>query len=202
MPLNHKGVFQEEAQEVLYLYETIRDEEQGTVVVKHQDLEGRQLAGESRMSGVPGSNYETSAQLINGYRVVHTPANALGTFALEEQTVIYLYDLEEPTEPIEPEEPTESETPITPKEPEDSEKHSESTESIEPDESHGKIGRTEPEQSKESGKSTNTTVSSKKANLPRTGEFLDRSLKYNGILLIIILMCMGTISKFEKRKHR
>ncbi|MUN92778.1 MucBP domain-containing protein, partial [Enterococcus gallinarum] len=88
-PANASGIFREEAQEVVYVYER---SEAAPVTVKYQDSEGNQLAEPTILSGKVGLPYTSEAKEVPGWYVVETPANAYGIFSEEAQEVVYIYD--------------------------------------------------------------------------------------------------------------
>ena len=88
-PTNASGIFSEEAQEVVYVYER---SDAAPVTVKYQDSEGNQLAEPSVLSGKVGLPYASEPKEISGWYVVETPANASGTFSEEAQEVVYVYE--------------------------------------------------------------------------------------------------------------
>ncbi len=61
------------------------------VTVHYQDEQGQSLASDERLTGIPGTAYQTSAKSIDGYSLKETPANASGTFTDQPQTVTYIY---------------------------------------------------------------------------------------------------------------
>ncbi len=88
-PANASGIFSEEAQEVVYIYER---SDAAPVTVKYQDSEGNQLSEPTVLSGKVGLPYASEAKEIPGWYVVETPANASGIFSEEAQEVVYIYD--------------------------------------------------------------------------------------------------------------
>ena len=89
IPNNAFGVFTEEAQEVVYVYER---SDAAPVTVKYQDTEGNQLAEPTILSGKVGLPYTSEAKEIPGWYVVGTPDNASGTFSEAAQEVVYIYE--------------------------------------------------------------------------------------------------------------
>ncbi|WP_429974980.1 MucBP domain-containing protein [Enterococcus sp. DIV0840c] len=88
-PSNASGIFTEDPQEVVYVYER---SDAAPVTVRYQDSEGNQLAEPSILSGKVGLPYESEAEEIPGWYVVRTPDNASGTFTEDPQEVVYVYD--------------------------------------------------------------------------------------------------------------
>ena len=91
-PANASGIFSEEAQEVVYVYER---SEAAPVTVRYQDSEGNQLAEPTVLSGKVGLPYASEAKEISGWYVVETPDNASGIFSEEAQEVVYVYERSE-----------------------------------------------------------------------------------------------------------
>ncbi|MBK0142749.1 MucBP domain-containing protein, partial [Enterococcus sp. S76] len=88
-PSNASGVFTEEAQEVVYLYER---SDAAPVTVRYQDSKGNQLAEPTILSGKVGLPYDSDPKEIPGWYVVETPSNASGIFTEEAQEVVYVYE--------------------------------------------------------------------------------------------------------------
>ncbi|WP_176374322.1 MucBP domain-containing protein, partial [Enterococcus sp. 8E11_MSG4843] len=88
-PSNASGIFTEDAQEVVYVYER---SDAAPVTVKHQDSEGNQLAEPVILSGKVGLPYASEAKEIPGWYVSETPDNASGTFTEDPQEVVYIYN--------------------------------------------------------------------------------------------------------------
>ncbi|MCC4046573.1 MucBP domain-containing protein, partial [Enterococcus gallinarum] len=89
-PDNASGIFSEEAQEVVYVYER---SEAAPVTVRYQDSEGNQLSEPTVLSGKVGLPYESKAKEIPGWYIVETPDNASGIFSEEAQEVVYVYSV-------------------------------------------------------------------------------------------------------------
>ena len=90
IPDNASGIFSEEAQEVVYVYER---SDAAPVTVKYQDSEGNQLAEPTVLSGKVGLPYASEAKEIPGWYVVEIPDNASGIFSEEAQEVVYVYSV-------------------------------------------------------------------------------------------------------------
>lgn len=101
LPENATGTFDQEEKTVTYVYQKAdkQSEENGTVLIKHEDTEGNPIAGvpDETKTGRVGDSYATNARMIDGYDLDKTdlPTNAQGTFQKENQTVIYKYVLAE-----------------------------------------------------------------------------------------------------------
>ncbi|WP_270266345.1 MucBP domain-containing protein [Enterococcus casseliflavus] len=88
-PSNAHGIFNEEPQEVLYVYDR---SDAAPVTVKYEDGEGNQLSEPTILSGKVGLPYESEPKEIPGWYVPEMPSNAHGIFGKEAQEVIYIYD--------------------------------------------------------------------------------------------------------------
>ncbi|MBC2099950.1 hypothetical protein HCJ70_12935 [Listeria booriae] len=64
------------------------------VTVRYVDEKGEVLAPEERLTGVLGEAYEAQSKTINGYQLTKEPANRVGTFSTEAQTVTFVYTKE------------------------------------------------------------------------------------------------------------
>ncbi|MCD2207817.1 MucBP domain-containing protein, partial [Listeria booriae] len=64
------------------------------VTVRYVDDQGEVLAPEERLTGVLGEAYEAQAKTIDGYQLTKEPANRVGTFSTEAQTVTFVYTKE------------------------------------------------------------------------------------------------------------
>ena len=93
-PKNAKGTFTKETQEVVYVYEKVK-EEVSKVTAKYVDKLGKELAEKEELSGKLGETFETTAKVIEGWKLKETPKNAKGTFTKEMQEVVYVYEKEE-----------------------------------------------------------------------------------------------------------
>lgn len=91
MPANATGQFSDQAQTVIYVYTR---EDAGDITVQYLDENGKQLAADSVLSGQGqlGQPYETSPLNINGYTVKSTQGNTTGTYTLQPQRVVYIYE--------------------------------------------------------------------------------------------------------------
>ncbi|MEW4662325.1 MucBP domain-containing protein [Lactiplantibacillus plantarum] len=90
-PANATGQFSNQAQTVIYVYTR---EDAGDITVQYLDENGQQLAADSVLSGQGqlGQPYETSPLNINGYTVKSTQGNTTGTYTLQPQRVVYIYE--------------------------------------------------------------------------------------------------------------
>lgn len=90
-PQNAAGIFTDQKQEVLYVYEAIEVAGK-SVIVSYKDSNNQEIAPSEVLNGKVGAPYQTQALTISGYHLVKTPNNAAGTFTQEEQSVTYLYE--------------------------------------------------------------------------------------------------------------
>ncbi|MBC1473288.1 hypothetical protein HB852_01475 [Listeria grandensis] len=67
------------------------------VTVRYVDDQGEVLAPEERLTGVLGEAYTAQAKTIDGYKLTKEPANRVGTFSTEAQTVTFVYTKEAAT---------------------------------------------------------------------------------------------------------
>ncbi|MBT1142914.1 MucBP domain-containing protein [Lactiplantibacillus argentoratensis] len=90
-PANATGQFSDQAQTVIYVYTR---ENAGDITVQYLDENGQQLAADSVLSGQGqlGQPYETSPLNINGYTVKSTQGNTTGTYTVQPQRVVYIYE--------------------------------------------------------------------------------------------------------------
>ncbi|MBK0146405.1 MucBP domain-containing protein, partial [Enterococcus sp. S77] len=88
-PDNASGVFSEDPQEVVYIYNR---SDAAPVTVKYKDSEGNQLGEPTILSGKVGLPYDSEPKEISGWYVVETPSNASGIFSEEAQEVVYVYE--------------------------------------------------------------------------------------------------------------
>ncbi|MDN3194239.1 MucBP domain-containing protein, partial [Enterococcus faecalis] len=77
-PENAQGVYSDQAQEVVYIYE--RAEGKG-VTVRYEDEQGNKLAESEVLIGNLGDRYETKAKEIKGWKVKQSPENAQGVYS-------------------------------------------------------------------------------------------------------------------------
>ncbi|MBC6314398.1 MucBP domain-containing protein [Listeria grandensis] len=64
------------------------------VTVRYVDDQGEVLAPEDRLTGVLGEAYTAQVKTIDGYQLTEEPANRVGTFSTEAQTVTFVYTKE------------------------------------------------------------------------------------------------------------
>ncbi|MBC2037681.1 hypothetical protein HCA80_15780 [Listeria booriae] len=64
------------------------------VTVRYVDDQGEVLAPEERLTGMLGEAYAAQAKTIDGYQLTKEPANRVGTFSTEAQTVTFVYTKE------------------------------------------------------------------------------------------------------------
>ncbi|MBO0474627.1 MucBP domain-containing protein, partial [Enterococcus ureasiticus] len=83
------GMFDLESKEVTYVYERAQG---GDVTVKHQDGEGNELHKPSKYQGLYGEAYETSEEMITGWKVKEIQGEAQGVYSDKAEEVIYVYE--------------------------------------------------------------------------------------------------------------
>jgi len=117
------GTFTTDPQEVTYVYEKDPEAILYDVIVEHVDKDGNELAPSEILKGELREPYTTEAKEIDGYTLIETPDNATGTFQDVNQTVTYVYELdeiiEEPEEPTDPKDPEDPEIPVDTEDPEE-----------------------------------------------------------------------------------
>lgn len=62
------------------------------VTVKYVDMDNQEIAPAETLTGTIGTTYASEAKVIQDYELTQTPANAIGQFTAENQTVTYQYD--------------------------------------------------------------------------------------------------------------
>ena len=85
---NETGIITEKTQEVIYYYSRIKT----SVLVKHQDTEGNELADDVLINGQILDEYKTEAKEIENYRVAEVTDNKEGIMTEEQIVVIYVYE--------------------------------------------------------------------------------------------------------------
>jgi LPXTG-motif cell wall-anchored protein len=99
LPENNKGVFEETAQTVTYIY-TKNPLSAADVTVEYVDTEGKEIHPPQIITGNVGDSYDASTEkyqlTIDGYILdgSQLPQNAKGTFGKQEATVTYVYTKE------------------------------------------------------------------------------------------------------------
>lgn len=89
---NTSGTYAAAPQTVTYYY-TKLPPARGSVLVLFLDQKTKApLAPQELLSGEVGTPYLTAAKMIKGYRMVLNSNNASGTYAENQQTVVYLYE--------------------------------------------------------------------------------------------------------------
>ncbi|WP_430601071.1 hypothetical protein IGJ01_002168 [Enterococcus sp. AZ089] len=98
-PENLKGVFEEIAQTVIYIYKK-NPIPAADITVEYMDTEGKEIHPPQRISGNVGDSYDASTEkyqlAIEGHTLdgSQLPQNAKGTFGKQEATVTYVYTKE------------------------------------------------------------------------------------------------------------
>lgn len=90
-PDNATGSFTNETQFVTYVYTSIEEKLEGTIIIEYVDEAGHSIAGKEIRTGLLGEIYEIVPKVIKGYQLVETPENAVGVFKEETQTITYVY---------------------------------------------------------------------------------------------------------------
>ena len=96
LPENSKGVFNETAQTVTYIY-TKNPVPAADVTVEYVDTEGNEIHASQTISGNVGESYDANAKnyqlVIDGYTLDESqlPENSKGVFSETAQTVTYIY---------------------------------------------------------------------------------------------------------------
>ena len=99
LPENNKGVFEETAQTVTYIY-TKNSVPAADITVGYVDTEGKEIHPPQIITGNVGDSYDASTEkyqlTIDGYilDVSQLPQNAKGIFGKQEATVTYVYTKE------------------------------------------------------------------------------------------------------------
>ncbi|MEC5338012.1 MucBP domain-containing protein [Enterococcus casseliflavus] len=99
LPENSKGVFEETAQTVTYIYKK-NPIPAADITVEYMDTEGKEIHPPQRISGNVGDSYDASTEkyqlAIEGHTLdgSQLPQNAKGTFGKQEATVTYVYTKE------------------------------------------------------------------------------------------------------------
>ncbi|WP_430615368.1 hypothetical protein IGJ42_002100 [Enterococcus sp. DIV1067f] len=99
LPENSKGVFEETAQTVTYIYKK-NPIPAADITVEYMDTEGKEIHPPQRISGNLGDSYDASTEkyqlTIDGYILdgSQLPQNAKGTFGKQGATVTYVYTKE------------------------------------------------------------------------------------------------------------
>ncbi|PZG35877.1 internalin [Listeria ivanovii] len=90
IPTNANGIFTNDAQTVTYIYTAIPVGAQ-PVTVNYLDYAGNKIADSELLTGNIGESYTLMPKTIEGYTLTTSPANAIGLFTADAQTVNYLY---------------------------------------------------------------------------------------------------------------
>ncbi|MBC1611542.1 hypothetical protein HB910_13475 [Listeria welshimeri] len=89
-PSNATGIFSDQAQTVIYIYE--KEKLASSIIVRYLDDNNKELVESRIISGNVGDEYSTNAEKISGYHLKSTPTNAEGIFMENEQTITYIYE--------------------------------------------------------------------------------------------------------------
>ncbi|GED50185.1 cell wall anchor protein [Carnobacterium maltaromaticum] len=88
IPGNANGVYTEEAQEVVYLYER---KKAAPITVKYQDIDGNIVEPTIKLAGDIGEPYTVEKKEIEGYSIKEVIGNPVGVFSEEEQEILFIY---------------------------------------------------------------------------------------------------------------
>lgn len=77
--------------DIIYRFENLEYLEDGKVIVKYVDENGKEIAKSTTLEGEIGTEYQTTAPEIEGYTLEVTPENANGKFDRKEQVITYQY---------------------------------------------------------------------------------------------------------------
>ncbi|PLS34532.1 cell wall anchor protein [Carnobacterium maltaromaticum] len=88
IPGNANGVYTEEAQEVVYLYER---KKAAPITVKYQDIEGNIVEPTIQLAGDIGEPYTAEKKEIEGYSIKEVIGNPVGVFSEQEQEILFIY---------------------------------------------------------------------------------------------------------------
>ena len=83
-----RGVYTEEAQEVVYLYER---KKAAPITVKYQDVDGNIVVPTIKLAGDIGEPYTVEKKEIEGYSIKEVIGNPVGVFSEEEQEILFIY---------------------------------------------------------------------------------------------------------------
>ncbi|ONN40435.1 WxL domain-containing protein [Enterococcus mundtii] len=86
----------------------------GTVTVKHQSVDGQQLADPKTIEGIVGDSYATNSEEFDGWKLVGIPENASGEFSADPISVTYIYEEVLEKGPVSPLDPLEPEVEVDP----------------------------------------------------------------------------------------
>lgn len=92
-PENTKGLFTDKPQTIVYIYEKANG---APVTVDYQDTEGSKLSPSEQLTGQLDATYETMAKSFVGWELKEVPTNAKGQFTSENQSVVYIYQKQQP----------------------------------------------------------------------------------------------------------
>lgn len=90
-PGNASGTLKEGTTTVTYVYSPVPS----SVIVKHVDESGKDLASPETLTGKYGDPYSTKEKTFSGYVLKTKPSNASGTMAEDPITVTYVYALKD-----------------------------------------------------------------------------------------------------------
>lgn len=86
-----EGVFEENVQEVVYIYEPLDAENGSSVVARYVDENGNTLKDDIILNGDLGDDYETHKENISGYILIRVEGEEKGEFEEDVKVVKYIY---------------------------------------------------------------------------------------------------------------
>ncbi len=86
-----EGVFEENVQEVVYIYEPLDAEDGSSVVARYVDENGNTLKNDIILNGDLGDDYETHKENISGYILIRVEGEEKGEFEEDVKVVKYIY---------------------------------------------------------------------------------------------------------------
>ena len=93
IPTNAEGLFTDKTQTVVYIYEKATA---APIIVYYQDEEGNDLIPSEQLDGKLDAPYEASSKEIAGWVLKTSPENAKGLFTTKNQSVVYIYQKQQP----------------------------------------------------------------------------------------------------------
>lgn len=87
---NQVGVFNEEEQEILFIYKKIQ-EQSANIVVRYQDNRGNKIEEDTIVEGLIGEAYTIESKAIDGYTFKEAKGDISGLFSKDKQEVTFIY---------------------------------------------------------------------------------------------------------------
>ncbi|MFD2308078.1 MucBP domain-containing protein [Enterococcus termitis] len=181
---NTSGVFSDQEQEIIFIYEKIEDtiiKEKGRVLVHYVDTDNNTIKDPAILSGKVGEAFTVKKPSIEGFTFKEIRGNERGIFSKEDQVLTYVYaKTEGKVEEITPAKPSD------PKEPSKTREKKPVKTTVTP--------TTNSTKTKESQKKTTTTI------FPATGEKTNASWLWLGFALLISAYSFFSFKK--AKQHR